>query len=346
MFLSYCADSGRRRDCGPFNNTMRKFLVSATRTDRFAEPWREDVELVDEVEYVDTRTSKFRGRWRNYAQRWFELQFSIKVLFDSRQYNGFAVGRCGVWLPILLRLSGQKKNVVLTEVEYRGGSGIIMRLACLCSSAVLSFSREEIRRYSSHFKVPASKFLLQPAVYSNLFETKDGGYVFAGGNQARDWPTFIRAVSDLLWPVQVVTSHRLGSLPKHVSVSGAVSPDEFNRRIAAASCVVVPTVAERFRITGMATWVTAMALGKVLICTDPQAAGDYFENGVSGFCVEHGDAIGLRNTIDMVMRDKDLRTRVGKAARERALREFSPQRYRERVLQILDGKANAATVPM
>jgi glycosyltransferase involved in cell wall biosynthesis len=316
---------------------MQRYLVTRTRTDRFTHEWRSDVDVWDEVEYVDTRVNRFPRVLRSYAQRWFELQFAFKVLRNSRKYSGFAVGRCGIWIPILLRWLGQTKPVVLTDTECRGGSGRITRLACEGSVATFAFSREEIRRYSSQFRIPESKFLWQPAIYNDQFHTeiRDAGYVFAGGNQARDWRTFLDAVSDLPWPVQIISSHRFGEVPGHVRVLGAVPAEQYYRCIAEASCVVVPTLSEPLRVTGMATWVVAMAFGKVVICTEPAGAADYFSHGISGFQVEHGDVVGLKDTIELVMRDKDLRCRVGRAARERAA-EFSPVRYRQRIIDLLE----------
>jgi hypothetical protein len=317
---------------------MNKYLVTRTRTDPLLDPWRPDVDVLDEVTYVDSRVNNFPAGLRNHAQRWFELQFALKLLLQSRKYHGFAVGRCGIWLPILLRLFRQKKPIVLTDTEWRGGSGTINRLACLSSTAVTAFSREEIRRYCLHFRIPETKFVWQPATYTALIQSKDEGYIFSGGNQARDWPTFLEAVSPLAWPVRLVTSSSFsfGPLPSHISVSGPVKPQEFHRIIANASCVVVPTLAEPLRITGMTTWVAAMALGKVVICTEPLAAPDYFVHGVSGFCVDHNDVTGLRKTINMVMQDEQLRSKVGRAAREHALREFSPESFRQRILRLLD----------
>jgi glycosyltransferase involved in cell wall biosynthesis len=109
--------------------------------------------------------------------------------------------------------------------------------------------------------------------------------------------------------------------------------------MAAASCVVVPLLAEPLRITGTTTWTAAMAMGKVVIVTEPDGAPDYMEHGVSGFYVNHGDAKALRECIVKVMEDAALRKRVGKAARERAWREFSPEVFRRRVLGLLKAAA-------
>ena len=105
--------------------------------------------------------------------------------------------------------------------------------------------------------------------------------------------------------------------------------------MAAASCVVIPVLREPVRHTGLLTWTNAMAMGKVVIVTDPHGAPDYMEHGVSGFYVNHGDAEALRKTILLVMEDAALRKRIGEAARERAWKEFSPEVFRRRILSLL-----------
>jgi glycosyltransferase involved in cell wall biosynthesis len=87
-----------------------------------------------------------------------------------------------------------------------------------------------------------------------------------------------------------------------------------------------------------------MGTGKVVIVTEPHGAPDYMEQGVSGFYVDYGDSHSLRQCIQRVMSDAELRRRVGQAARERALKEFSPEIFRRSVLALLRGDDIPATV--
>jgi glycosyltransferase involved in cell wall biosynthesis len=205
---------------------------------------------------------------------------------------------------------------------------------------VCSNTSAEIGRYSRAYRIPREKFQLVPLSFQKgdlCAKTSDEGYVFAGGAQGRDWRTLFAAVASLPYPVKVYTTDRtLPPLPANTTAA-TVRRDEYYRRMAAASCVVVPLLGEPLRITGTTTWTAAMAMGKVVIVTEPDGAPDYMELGVSGFYVNHGDAEGLRRAITMVMENPDLRKRVGDAARERAWREFSPEVFRRRVLSLLKG---------
>jgi glycosyltransferase involved in cell wall biosynthesis len=89
-----------------------------------------------------------------------------------------------------------------------------------------------------------------------------------------------------------------------------------------------------------------MALGKVVLVTEPDGAPDYMEQGVSGFYVNHGDAERLRQTIVMVMENADLRKRVGEAARARAWKEFSPEVFRRRILSLLKEDKEGMSMPV
>jgi glycosyltransferase involved in cell wall biosynthesis len=175
----------------------------------------------------------------------------------------------------------------------------------------------------------------------DIFEASDAGYVFAGGNQGRDWETLFRAVEGLPFPVTILTTRTFAAYPANVTIA-KVSRQEYYRRMAAASCVVVPLLPEPLRITGTTTWINAMGTGKVAIVTEPHGAPDYMEQGVSGFYVNYGDAEGLRQCIQRVMGDAELRRRVGQAARERAFKEFSPETFRRGVLALLRGDSKGA----
>lgn len=316
-------------------NSRAKFLVARTVSFRDRGNWRLNVDVVDEWGWIQDRE-------RRFPPRWLALAYGLKLLWLSRRFDAVAVGRFGLWLPVLQRLLGIKRPVVITDVEWWGrttGWGLMNRWAGNAASFLCGFSRVEIERYSRYFKIPHEKFRVVPMAFQQTdldgCSVTDGGYIFAGGNQGRDWKTFLRAVEGTDYPVRLLT-HIAGtdSVPPNVTI-GAASRLGYNAEIAAASCVVVPLLPQPLRITGITTWVNAMAMGKVVIVTDPDATADYIEDGVSGFSVPPGDYEGLRRCITRVMEDAQLRRQVGAAAKERAWREFSPEVFRRRVLALL-----------
>ncbi len=318
-----------------------RFLVSRTVSFRDRDPWPGDTDIVDELDYVESRFSKFPRRLQELAQRWYEFQYALSLLRRCRGYDGVAVGRYGIWFPVLQRLLGLRRRVVMTDIEWKDPrGGRVNRAASLASAAVCCMTRAEIEMYSRLFKIPHENFVLVPLAFQrgDICSAKDDGYVFAGGTQGRDWDTFVKAVDGLPYQIKVFTNRRLPYIPANTTV-GFVSREQFYAHMAAASCVVMTLNPEPARIPGTTTWTAAMAMGKVVIVAEPRGAPDYMEQGVSGFYVNYGDAEALRYYIDLVMKDSELRKRVGEAARERAWREFSPDVFRRRVLSLLEGEA-------
>jgi hypothetical protein len=319
-----------------------RFLVARTVTFRDREPWGENVDMSDEIRLVDARGNRLPKSLRAVATRWFQLQHGLQLLWKSRCYDAVAVGRHGVFLPILQRLFGIKRRVVMTDTEWPGiGTGLVNHAAGMSSAAICCNTRWELENLSRRFEIPKEKFRLVLMAFQrpDMREPRDEGYIFAGGDCGRDWNTFVEAVDGLPYEVRVfVTRTKLPRVPPNVTVA-AVPRAEYYNQMAAASCVVVPTVHEQLRVTGTTTWINALGMGKVVIATDPCGAPDYMEQGVSGFYVGHGDMEALRRCIAKVMEDAELRKRVGQAARDRAWREFSPEAFRRQVLSLLDSVA-------
>jgi glycosyltransferase involved in cell wall biosynthesis len=320
-------------------NSETRFLVTRTVTFFDADPWGDNVDVENELGYVNSRVERLPSKLQAFAKRWYEIQFSLRLLRLCRRYQAIAVGRYGIWFPILQRCLGMKKRIVMTDTEWQElEGGRVNRAAALASAAVCSNTRIEIQRYSKQYGIPRERFVLVPLAFQrrDLHESSDKGYVFAGGTQGRDWQTLLDAVDGLPYPVKIFTNRKLPRVPSNTTVE-FVSREKFYRRMAAASCVVVPLLPEPLRITGTTTWTAAMAMGKVVIVTEPFGAPDYMEHGVSGFYVGYGDAQALRQCIQLVMGDPELRRRVGQSARERAWREFSPEEFRRHVLSLLRG---------
>jgi len=327
-------------------NSARRKRFLTTRTVTFLDEgsWGPDVDVENEKRYVESRAERFPQSLSKLAYQWFQLQFALHLVRLSRPYEGVAVGRYGIWFPLLNRWLRLGKRVVMTDTEWpEVGEGLINRLAALASGAVCCNTRAEIDRYSREFNIPKEKFRLVLMAFQSpdVFQASDEGYVFAGGNQGRDWHTLFRALEGLPYPVRIYTSNGPSGPPPNVTVA-SVSREQYYRGMAAASCVVIPLFREPLRITGTTTWINAMGAGKSVIVTEPNGAPDYMEHGVSGFYVDHSDVEGLRACIERVMSDSELRRRVGQAARARALKEFSPEVFRQSVLSLLRGDGAGA----
>ncbi len=90
----------------------------------------------------------------------------------------------------------------------------------------------------------------------------------------------------------------------------------------------------------------AAALGVPAVASDMPGIDEAVVNGQTGLLVPPGDSAALANAIDTLLRDDNLRQRMGQAARDRALREFTIERMAAEVencyLRLLASRTAAA----
>jgi glycosyltransferase involved in cell wall biosynthesis len=95
---------------------------------------------------------------------------------------------------------------------------------------------------------------------------------------------------------------------------------------AAASVVVVPSRVVDHP-SGITTLFEGMAMGRAVVASDIGAANHAVRDGANGVLVPAGDALALRAAIVRLMQDAALRARLGNAARETIVSEFSYASY-------------------
>jgi glycosyltransferase involved in cell wall biosynthesis len=104
--------------------------------------------------------------------------------------------------------------------------------------------------------------------------------------------------------------------------TGFVPPERLGACLERASLVVVPSRREGY---GMAAR-EAMAYGRPVIATAVGGLVDAVEDGVTGLLVPPGDVDALRAALERLLADRELRARLGAAARERALATMGAER--------------------
>lgn len=76
------------------------------------------------------------------------------------------------------------------------------------------------------------------------------------------------------------------------------------------------------------------AVGRPIVTTDSIGCKDVVDDGVNGFLVPVKDSEALAQKLRILIKDKELRVRMGKAAREKAEQEFSIEKVIEKHLEI------------
>jgi glycosyltransferase involved in cell wall biosynthesis len=95
---------------------------------------------------------------------------------------------------------------------------------------------------------------------------------------------------------------------------GFVPHEELGTYYDRAAIVVVPSRREGYGVTAR----EAMAYGRPVVATAVGGLRDAVEDGVTGLLVPPGDPGSLRQALERLLGDRDVRLRLGAAARERA----------------------------
>ena len=102
--------------------------------------------------------------------------------------------------------------------------------------------------------------------------------------------------------------------------------------LALSDLVVLPSYREGFpRVL-----LEAAAMGKPMVATDVPGCRDVVDNGVNGLLVPARDAGALVIAIETLLDSPELRARMGKAAREKALREFDERDVVKGIMDVYD----------
>ena len=113
-------------------------------------------------------------------------------------------------------------------------------------------------------------------------------------------------------------------LEERVEFIGWTAPDGLRASYAAADVVVVPSLwPEPFGLVG----IEAMAHGKPVVAFRSGAIPEWLDDGTTGYAVATGDVDGLARRLDELIGDRGLRAGMGRAARARAMRDFSRVRH-------------------
>jgi glycosyltransferase involved in cell wall biosynthesis len=119
---------------------------------------------------------------------------------------------------------------------------------------------------------------------------------------------------------------RRHDLSSRVHFTGRVTTPQLVRHYCRAQMSVCPSLYEGFGLPAA----EAMACGLPVVATSGGALPEVVEDGVTGILVPPANARVLAEAMDNLMRDAQLRRRMGQAARERILEKFS---WRKAALQ-------------
>ena len=264
--------------------------------------------------------------------------------------DGGASGLLFAWLQTMIPW-GRKPHVMVDCNWYTSTNriktwlkGARLRLAARSVERFVVWANHEVEDYAAAFGLPLDKLEYVPfhtTLHDYAYEVRNDGYLFAGGNYDRDYPTLIDAVRDLDIPTWIATTRpeQIAGIPvpAHVRVEGT-SVDGFRQAMAGARLIVVPMQSGLLHSGGQQTCLNAMYLGKPTIAVGRKWARDFITDGDDGLIVDYADPTGLRRAIRWVLDHPEAAERMARRAHVRAA-WFTTERTMRTVHAIATGES-------
>jgi glycosyltransferase involved in cell wall biosynthesis len=227
-------------------------------------------------------------------------------------------------------------------------------LAIRCADLVLCLATEDVEFIQKRFELPASRTaLIANGVEPQFFlgpRQQDGPRALFLGSwlSVKGIAVLVSALSDVLRRFPGASTSLVGvSLPEssvlrefpealrpRLKVRSHFAPEELPEILAQHNIFVLPS-----RFEGMPlALLEAMAAGLAPLVTAVGGMRDIIHDGIDGLSVPPDDAGALTKALERLCSDRELRTRLGVAARERA-RSFTWERAGERLAGILRAAA-------
>ncbi len=205
-------------------------------------------------------------------------------------------------------------------------------------------SRFSLKKHVEH-GIPEGRLVyirnfINAAEYEPTYAT--GDYVLFVGRLSREKGirTLLRAVQNLDVPVRIVGDGPLRAEydrhvqehdTAHVTFEGYKSGDDLRRLYANAAFLVIPS--ECYENAPM-TILEACAYGKPVIGSRIGGISEMIEPGRTGLLFTPGEADELAACIRTLWPDESLRSKMGRAARQKVQKEFSSEAHYEQLMDL------------
>jgi len=236
---------------------------------------------------------------------------------------------------ILQFIMREKTRSIASQLKY-----LVMKTVFISLHRAICSARPEIDYYLEAFGWPHSKgsFVPLPTASKLLsYETSDTeDFVFAGGRIHRDYAMLVHALAGGPYRAIVVSDreHPEFSHNSNVQLYQNISLDEFYGLLAKSRIVVLPLEHRPFSI-GQTVLLEAMAMGKPVVATRTAGTIDYIEDQKSGILVAPADVSALRDAVELLMMDEELRIRIGDHAKQTVRDRHLPHHYSRGIREVL-----------
>ncbi|TAJ23881.1 MAG: glycosyltransferase [Planctomycetota bacterium] len=214
---------------------------------------------------------------------------------------------------------------------YGGVKRAAARLALARVDRFVVHSRAEVALYAEWLELPQERFRFVPlqraAIPLEEVEEQRDPFVLAMGSAQRDYATLFEAVrGSRRRTIVVAAAHALAGLdvPANVEVRRGLTAAECRRLAQRARVNVVPVRAAA-TAAGQVTLVEALRMGRAVVATRCSGSVDYVAHERTGLLVEPHSAAALRDAIERLWADADLRADLGRNAARHAQEHCSDE---------------------
>ena len=123
-----------------------------------------------------------------------------------------------------------------------------------------------------------------------------------------------------------------------IRFGGEMGLEEYHIALAAADVVLLPSRDDTLPLVSL----DALAAGKVLVCSDAVGTAAYIEDGVSGFILPRNHPDDIAAVLLRVLSARRRWPQIGAAARQVFEATFSEERFRDRLLGLIEAPAAVA----
>ncbi len=259
----------------------------------------------------------------------------IEVLatYRERRHYDLVVSmseKAGIPLALALQLTRQDLPHFLIAHKLTSGSKTrLLRMLDLnrAFAGIICVSQAQVNQASQIFNIqPERIHFVYDKVDQHFFQPQDsppGDFILAVGQEQRDYPTLLNAVSGTGLKLIVVASSPwstseidLSQIDAEVELRHHIPFTELRALYDAARLVVVPLRPVDYA-AGVNALLEAMAMAKPVILTRTSGITGYIEDQASGLYVNPGDPLALREHIRALWDDTAMRQRLGENARQR-----------------------------
>ena len=297
-----------------------------------------------QVDVIDMSSFKF---WENIERNklHFHIVQTIKAIAKIRKYDVVISDGMpsGIGLALFRRFFKTKaKHIVFDIGLFNSGaeSGKILKLNQFASKSIdgiICHSSEHLKYYKKFYPwlVEKSKFIpfgtdIQYFGRDKIKNVKEENYIIAIGRGVRDYKTLINVFKEIKGDIKlkIVGETNLETNDERIQLIESMPKRKLNIAIQKAKLCVLPLENKKFSF-GQMTLLQQMYYEKAVITVKIPSMKDYVKDGKTGIFYKQRNKKDLKEKIEKLLEDKDLREEIGRNAKKSIEEKFNEKNLGE-----------------